>query len=88
MRTQFYSVCVNLQKSSAYRSCSVYDARVLYKVFNEALRSEDIVVKEILRRAMDVRLTNDGPITITSRSKIINGLIKSISRMQSKFPEV
>lgn len=41
------------------------DARVLYKVFNEALRSEDIVVKEgFFGEHMDVRLTNDGPITI------------------------
>lgn len=41
------------------------DARVLYKVFNEALRAEEIVVKEgFFGEHMDVRLTNDGPITI------------------------
>ena len=60
-----YASTLKGNRPSFTEAASGEDARVLYKVFNEALRAEDIVVKEgFFGEHMDVRLTNDGPITI------------------------
>lgn len=60
-----YASTLKGNRPSFSEAASGDDARVLYKVFNEALRAEGIVVKEgFFGEHMDVRLTNDGPITI------------------------
>lgn len=60
-----YASTVKGNRPSFTEAASGEEASVLYKVFNEALRAEDIVVKEgFFGEHMDVRLTNDGPITI------------------------
>lgn len=60
-----YASTLKGNRPSFTEAASGEDARVLYKVFNEALRAEEIVVKEgFFGEHMDVRLTNDGPITI------------------------
>ena len=60
-----YASTLKGNRPSFTEAASGEDARVLYKVFNEALSAEDIVVKEgFFGEHMDVRLTNDGPITI------------------------
>ncbi|HBV22574.1 MAG TPA: D-tyrosyl-tRNA(Tyr) deacylase [Jeotgalicoccus sp.] len=60
-----YASTLKGNRPSFTEAASGEDAQILYKVFNEALRAEDIVVKEgFFGEHMDVRLTNDGPITI------------------------
>lgn len=60
-----YASTLKGNRPSFSEAASGDDARVLYKVFNEALRAEGIVVKEgFFGEHMNVRLTNDGPITI------------------------
>ena len=65
-----YANCEKGRRPSYIESLNFKEAEKLYKEFNEKLKNKNIIVEEgIFGADMEVKITNDGPITIILERK-------------------